>query len=771
MPKFRHWILTLAAGALALPASAAAQGTSGVPGFDNSLAQIQEHLPGNRFKLTGAVELSQVGMKFYADEVEYFGDTKRLVATGNVLLIEQDHQIAAERADFNAETKLGTFYKASGFASLGAPADASAFGTLQPDVQFFGETLEKIGPDTYLLTHGGFTTCAQANPRWEMTSGTLKLRIDHYAFLRNVLLKVKGVPALYLPVMYYPLSKDNRSTGFLMPSYGSSILQGQILSNAFFWAINRSQDATIQHDWYSRTGQQVAGEYRYLALLGSGNVRTAFINERPTIDIDLVSGKELPRNGRTNFSLNGSLAQGLGRGWTLQGRTDYSSNLVVTQTYSTDINKASSHTRSFGGSVTGSLAQLRLTGTYDRNENFATNGRSGLRGNSPRINVSRPDRTIAGLPVYTSVGADYVHLINQGRNPEGVVDSKSDFDRLDVVPIVRYPFTRLPFLSMNSSLTWRNTFWSDSYALLPNGTTGPRVDNPISRRFFEMSADFNGPTLVRIWDAPNSTYAQRFKHTIEPFLQIMRRTAINDYDRFIQAESIDTLVGDATTYGYGFNSRLYAKNTADGPLAATPREIIGATIRQTYSTNANSIRYDQTYRTSHTNDPPSHFTPVSVLVRAAPTTEVIGTFRTEFDGRYSRFKLFGADGTWRDENVTLLAGWSQNRFQADGNGKNVAKLTHYVNSNATVRFKQNRFGVIHNFNWDVQKKAVLQQRIAGYYNAQCCGFTAEYQTIDLKRLGVKAPVEQDSRFHFSVTLAGIGNVSNIFGGLGGTPNR
>jgi hypothetical protein len=33
-------------------------------------------------------------------------------------------------------------------------------------------------------------------------------------------------------------------------------------------------------------------------------------------------------------------------------------------------------------------------------------------------------------------------------------------------------------------------------------------------------------------------------------------------------------------------------------------------------------------------------------------------------------------------------------------------------------------------------------------------------------------VQQDSRFHFSVTLGGIGNVSNIFGGLtGATTSR
>ena len=65
-----------------------------------------------------------------------------------------------------------------------------------------------------------------------------------------MMLKVKGVPALYLPYMYYPLSNDNRSTGFLMPSYGSSTYKGHTISNAFFWAINRSQDATFLHDWY-----------------------------------------------------------------------------------------------------------------------------------------------------------------------------------------------------------------------------------------------------------------------------------------------------------------------------------------------------------------------------------------------------------------------------------------------------------------------------------------------------------------------------------------
>ena len=57
-----------------------------------------------------------------------------------------------------------------------------------------------------------------------------------------------------MPIFYYPVQKDDRATGFLIPTYGSSTIRGQSLSNAFFWAISRSQDLTLLHDWYSHDG-------------------------------------------------------------------------------------------------------------------------------------------------------------------------------------------------------------------------------------------------------------------------------------------------------------------------------------------------------------------------------------------------------------------------------------------------------------------------------------------------------------------------------------
>jgi hypothetical protein len=110
------------------------------------------------------------------------------------------------------------------------------------------------------------------------------------------------------------------------------------------------------------------------------------------------------------------------------------------------------------------------------------------------------------------------------------------------------------------------------------------------------------------------------------------------------------------------------------------------------------------------------------------------------------------------------------RFRPNALGVNVARQTHYFNSFTNLRFLKNRYGITHSLNWDVKNQSLTQHRIAGYYNAQCCGFSAEYQFIDLSQFS-GVGTQQDSRFHFSVTLGGIGNVSNIFGAMGGPNGR
>jgi hypothetical protein len=63
----------------------------------------------------------------------------------------------------------------------------------------------------------------------------------------------------------------------------------------------------------------------------------------------------------------------------------------------------------------------------------------------------------------------------------------------------------------------------------------------------------------------------------------------------------------------------------------------------------------------------------------------------------------------------------------------------------------------------------MQQRIVAFYNAQCCGITVDYQTVNLSHLGVG--VEKDRRFGISFTLAGIGSFSNPMGAFGNNEGR
>ena len=188
--------------------TSAAQGPAPVPSNAgdtpiNSKQWRLEQISRDHLRLTGQVELEPPGSmtKFFADEVDLFTDTNKLVATGNVVFTSADGRIAADRVEFDWRAGTGTFHQATGIMSLGGTVDRALFGNQDPDVYFYGETIEKLSSRRYRITRGGFTTCVQPTPRWEVTSGSIVLSLDEYAIARNMLLRVKGVPLMYLPIV------------------------------------------------------------------------------------------------------------------------------------------------------------------------------------------------------------------------------------------------------------------------------------------------------------------------------------------------------------------------------------------------------------------------------------------------------------------------------------------------------------------------------------------------------------------------------------------
>jgi LPS-assembly protein len=709
---------------------------------------------------TGAVEIACADMKFFADEMEMFVDRNLLIARGNVVFTSGGSRIGADRMEFDTKTRTGTFYQASGSVSLGDRVERSMFGTQEPDAYFYGERLEKIGEKKYRIVKGGFTTCVQPTPRWEMTSTSVVLNLDDYALLRNPLLKVKGVPVLYLPLLYYPMQEDDRATGFLIPVYGASTLQGQKISNAFFWAIGRSHDATFFHDWFSKTGQGGGTEYRYiLSPQSSGNMRTYLLDEPATV-VTQPDGSSSVRDARRSFTLDGGFNQALPFNLRARGNAQYFSDVTVQQLYHHDPYRSTNRQRRLSGIVTGSWGSYVVSSTFRRDETFLNQDSSYVTGSLPQVAVSRAERPIANLPVYFQVNGEYGSLVRKDIGASTEVDR--GVTRVDVSPSVRVPFTRWPFLTVNSSAAWRSTWWSRSQEAL----TRLPVDEAISRRYFDLEAAVTGPTLNRIFNTPGGGYAEKFKHVIEPNVTLQRLTAIDVFDRVLVHDGNDAIVGSVTRVSYGLTNRLYAKK---GGATSAAREIATFSLAQTYYTDANAAAYDENYQSSFNTFIPSRLSPIAANLRLALTDNMHGELRAEYDTRFKAVRTVSASGTYRHSNwFDTSASWSMRRFIEglpgfdDPNDKD-----HYLNSTTGLRTPRNRVGGAYGFNLDIGRGAFLQQRISGYYNAQCCGFAAEYQTFNYGGLRTIAGVAQDRRFTFSVTLAGIGTFSPPFGGLGG----
>jgi len=654
--------------------------------------------------------------------------------------------------EFDTRSKTGTFYNASGTSVMRPGTPGEVPGGQEPYAYFWGDELHKIGPQKYKIVRGGFTACVQPTPRWEVSSGTLTLEVDDHVLLKNALFKVKGVPLLYMPIFYYPMEEDDRSTGFVMPTYGTGTIAGQKISNAFFWAIGRSHDATFVHDWFTKTGQGMGAEYRYQLGGGSaGDARFYRLNEKATTTT--VNGITTSLPAEQSYKVNGGLSQRLPGRFQLRADADYFSSLRTQQSYEQNVYQATNRRRGFGTNISGNWSELVLSGTVEQRDTFDTETRLVRYGSLPRVSISKGERAIGRSPVYFGVNGEYLTSIRKTIDNDVTLDDRG-LTRYDVSPTIRIPFTKYPFFTVNSSASWRGTYWNESLAVAP---PNPQIEEGIGRSFFSVESRVIGPVFNRIWDTPANGYAEKFKHVVEPMFTIRRTTAIEQFDRIVKLDGTDTIVGGVTELAWGLANRLYAKK-------GSSREIASIELRQSYYSDQNAAQYDQNYQSSY-NAATSKFTPVAILARFSPTHRVQGSIRTEWDASVSAIRTIAASGSFSGRHIDGAVSWSQRRVIEELPSFSEAASSHYFRSTTNFHTERNTLGTTFSLDYDLKNDRFLQRRLMAYYNAQCCGVAVEWQTFNLE--GSTANVSQDRRFNISFTLAGIGAVPSFFGALSG----
>jgi LPS-assembly protein len=789
--------VTLACVAVPAPARAADQaapppaGAAQSPVTDTTTSDRREAMNDQKdWHFIGHVEMDRDpkgGSKVFADDVWIYMGQDKALATGNVLLTQGPDRISAEHAEFNTKDNLGTFYNAWGMATVKPPVQRPATGgvalppvTGQENVIiFFGEKVEKIGPKKYRITNGGFSTCAQPTPRWDLHAGTVLLNVDHYTILTNAVMSVKGVPMFYLPVLYYPTKRGDRATGLLIPTYGTSTLRGQSIHNAFFWAINRSQDATFMHDWFSKTGQGYTGEYRYNYGPGTdGTLRANLLNTHETTYTLSDGSQSQPLAASRDFEIRGNANQVLPGNLRARANANYFSSIQTSQTYNTNIYDASRSIRSFGGNVIGAWNGYTLNGTVDRSEYFTSTTQSSIYGNAPRINFARNERPLGNTPAYFAVTTEYAHLLRESKSTatdqattESVTTlTDNSISRIDVAPQIRYPFKRWSFFTVNNTISMHDTYYSRTVALDENGSpTSNLLDVGLNRPVFTYQAQIVGPSFNRVWDTPGNGYAEKFKHTIEPVLTIDRTSTIGDFQRVAYVDGIDSFV-TGVRYNYGLNNRFYAKRSPAPGQPAVAREIFDVTLSQSYYTNAAQSVRDPRYQTSLlSGQVPSNYSPIALNIRAMPATAISATVNADFDSHYHELRTISAQAGFNNPILQASLGWSKRAFIAElADFNQPSRLDHTINGSTNLRTRDNKYGTQYSFTYDVLRGGFTQQRVTGFYNAQCCGLAMEYQTYNYG-VGANVPIPSDHRFFMSFTLAGLGNFSPFNGALGGVP--
>ena len=719
-----------------------------------------ETITPNHLKLDGTPEIPvQVdcdNVQFFADHMEIFRDTNRVLASGHVVFVSGNNRISAERMDFNTSTRTGTFYVASGTATLGDRVERSMFGTQEPDAYFWGEELEKLGPKKYKITRGGFTACVQPTPRWELISGTATINLDDYAMLTNAVFKVKNVPVMYLPVFYYPIQEDDRATGFMMPIYGTSTYRGQTLTNQFFWAINRSQDATFAHDWFSKTGQGYGAEYRFIASpVSDGNLRLHVIREKETT---AENGAVTP--GTRSFDIRGSARHQLPLRTRLAAHADYVSSMRVAQQYQQNIYNATNRTRRFGASTNTVFSGFTLASRYDRNEIFYGETDFDVTGNRPRVSLSRTPTRLGRSPLFLEGSVDYGNVLRESER--GSVQTDMSLQRVDMTGGIRVPFPTFSFLTVNSTLGWVGTQYSKR--VNPLQPQGPMLAESIFRDYFSLGTEIVGPVVSRIWHRPDSRFAERVKHLIEPSVTFTRVSVVENYAQIPKHETNDYQIGGTLTTAYALTTRFLVK--PDGEQSVS-RELVRVRIRQSHYSNAQASAFDPTYNSTFLNRTPGAFSPVSLTASVSPAQGSTANLTLEYDPKVSAIGSISSGGSIQRRLVDVTALYSRRRNQrSDGS----FIVDNFVQAGTNVRTARNTLGGTYDFHYDITNSKLIQQRILGYYNAQCCGVTLEYQRFNYG-IVFNPNIQEDRRFNISFTLAGIGTFSNFLGALTGQPDR
>ncbi len=505
-------------------------------------AERIEQVAEGELLLTGHVELRYGELKLLADTVRFNDTTHMVHAEGNVVLIVGQGEITGDRLEMNVETKRATVWNARGY--------------MDPDVVFDAAKVERISDEKVVVTDATVTTCTQPTPYWAFHVSSATLELDRYAHMRNVTIKTGKAHVFYLPYLMWPMKRE-RASGILLPNVGYSRTRGSFIGNAIYFTLGRSQDITAYIDLYGRTGTGLGFEYRFVpSALGHGTFTGYYLD-------DTVSGEQ-----RYRFRLEET--QRFRSGFRILTLLNKVSDLDYYLDFERDITQNTSPAVLSTIHASNNWSFFSLNARLERIEQFLTTDATQLLQRLPQVELRARGIRLGQTPFYLSFDSSAA-LLNREQNfedPNGdPFGTEATYSRFDLSPSISASFSPAPWLDISPSIGLRETYYTRGLED-PNNPLEGTTSEPVAREFAAFNVQTVGPRFFRILGDAHDPEATVYKHTFEPRASYSYVPRVQDGERVIPFDEVDTVRGDINQVTYGLTSRLFAKRPANRPPEA-----------------------------------------------------------------------------------------------------------------------------------------------------------------------------------------------------------
>jgi len=777
-----------------------------------TICAIYQEEIGPLYKLRENVEIYYLNYVLRADEATYNSDTREATASGHFELDggPNDDHIRASHGTYNFLTETGRFYDVNATTGFHFERNRLVLTSTAP-FSFQGKMVEKNSPEHYAVYDGSITTCQLPHPKWKFEAHKVVVDVGGNASIYDSTFFLHGLPIFYFPYATHPVNHEARQTGFLVPSAGRSSFNGTEFGDGFYWDINRSMDAMVGGEYFSKRGWLQRGDFRarpsdtsYVELNYFGVIDRG-------IEVGTPTGQQLLKEGGEEVHL---LGQGHYDGIRAVSNVDYLSAFIFRLAFSDTFAQAINSEVKSQMFLEKDLNGLGLSGMVERYQNyFQLAQANGTLTNPPKFNdveiwhtptidASSVDRAIARTPFQWSVDSSFAGLSRSEPNFSASTLERLDFDPQISLPLLFHGWSLRPTLAVHE------TYYT---ARLVGGSA---TSSPITRQALDASVELRSPVLEKVF--AKGFLGRKWEHVIEPEAIYRYVTGVNNFNQILKFDQHDIL-SDTNEVEYGFTTRLYAKRKSNAvtpcespmtalavggaaPPQATPwqrasnaeresclkapaiREMVTWSVFQKYFLNPtfggalvpgqrNVFTTSEELTGIAFLTEPRNLSPIVSRLRIATSSRTDTEWDMDYDFQLGRINSSTLLVNYLLGPLTIGGGDAFLQIpQTKNTTTNVPPEGTCGTSNAqpTCKFQQFRFGLGYgslirhgfsgaaNFGLDAEIKQLQFASLQTTYNWDCCGLTLEY-----RRYALGTNVRTENLFRFNFTLANIGSFGNL----------